>query len=74
EEDLGQPDIWLEFRKCFARFLGLFSDEIWSDFCRKMLRDMIAENVQYVETRADIGGQNIIEEIQHDNPEFKACC
>jgi adenosine deaminase-related growth factor len=72
EEDLGQPDIWLEFRKCFARFLGLFNDEIWSDFCRKMLRDMIAENVQYVETRAEIGDQNIIEEIRHDNPEFQA--
>jgi adenosine deaminase CECR1 len=72
EEDLGQPDIWAEFKKCFARSMGLFSNEIWSGFCRKMLRDMIAENVQYVETRGDIGGQKIIEEIQHDNPEFKA--
>jgi adenosine deaminase CECR1 len=71
EEDLGQPDIWAEFRKCFARSMGLFSDEIWSDFCRKMLRDMITENVQYVETRGNVGGQKIIEEIQHDNPEFK---
>jgi adenosine deaminase CECR1 len=71
EEDLDQPDIWLEFRKCFARSVGLFSDEIWSDFCRKMLRDMIRENVQYVETRGDIGGQKIIEEIQRDNPEFE---
>jgi adenosine deaminase CECR1 len=70
EEDLDQPDIWLEFRKCFARSMGLFSDEVWSSFCRKMLRDMIAENVQYVETRGDIGGQKIIEEIQRDNPEF----
>jgi adenosine deaminase CECR1 len=72
EEDLGLPDIWAEFRKCFARSMGLFSNEIWSGFCRKMLRDMIAENVQYVETRADIGDQKIIEEIQRDNPEFKA--
>jgi len=71
EEDLGQPDIWAEFRKCFARSMGLFSDEIWSGFCRKMLRDMITENVQYVETRGDIGGQEIIEEIQRGNPEFK---
>ena len=71
EEDLSQPDIWLEFRKCFARSMGLFSDEILSGFYRKMLRDMITENVQYVETRGDIGGQKIIEEIQHDNPEFK---
>jgi adenosine deaminase-related growth factor len=71
EEDLGLPDTWAEFRKCFARSVGLFSDEIWSDFCRKMLRDMIRENVQYVETRGDIGGQKIIEEIQCDNPEFE---
>jgi len=71
DEDLGQPDIWAEFRKCFARSMGLFSDEIYSDFCRKMLRDMITENVQYVETRGNVGGQKIIEEIQHDNPEFK---
>lgn len=72
EEDLGQPDIWAEFRKCFARSINLiFSNGTWSGFCRKMLRDMIAENVQYVETRAEIGSQEIIEEIQRDNPEFK---
>ena len=71
EEDLGLLDTWPEFRKCFARSMGLFSDEIWSGFCRKMLRDMITENVQYVETRGDVGGQKIIEEIQHDYPEFK---
>jgi adenosine deaminase CECR1 len=71
EEDLGLPDTWAEFRKCFARSVGLFSDEIWSDFCRKMLGDMIRENVQYVETRGDIGDQKIIEEIQRENPEFE---
>jgi adenosine deaminase CECR1 len=32
---------------------------------------MITENVQYVETRGDIRGQEIIEEIQRGNPEFK---
>ena len=71
EEDLSQPDIWAEFKKCFARSTGLFSNEIWDGFCRKMLRDMIVENVQYVETRGDIGGREIIEEIQRDNPVFK---
>ena len=71
EEDLGQPDIWAEFRKCFARSTGLIRSEIFDDFCRKLLRDMIAENVQYVETRSDIGSQEIIEEIQRDNPEFR---
>jgi adenosine deaminase CECR1 len=72
EEDLPLPDIWAEFRKCFARSLGLVEDEeILDSFCRKMLRDMITENVQYVETRGGIGDQKIIEEIQHDNPELK---
>jgi len=72
EEDLGQPDIWAEFRKCFARSLGMARDDkIWDGFCCKMLRDIIAENVQYVETRGDLGSQEIIEEIQRDHPEFE---
>jgi adenosine deaminase CECR1 len=71
EEDLDQPDIWAEFRKCFARSAGMLRDEIRSGFYRKLLRDIIAENVQYVETRGGLGGQEIIEEIQRDNPEFK---
>jgi len=71
EEDLGQPDIWAEFRKCFVRSSGLIRGEIFDGFCRKLLRDMIAENVQYVETRSDIGSQEIIEEIQRDTPEFR---
>ena len=71
EEDLGQPDIWAEFRKCFARSAGMLRDEIRSGFYRKLLRDMIAENVQYVETRGGLGGPEIIDEIQRDNPEFK---
>jgi adenosine deaminase CECR1 len=72
EEDLEQSDIWLEFRKCFARSSGMVRDDkIWDGFCRKMLRDIIKENVQYVETRGDIGSQEIIEEIQRDHPEFE---
>jgi adenosine deaminase CECR1 len=71
EEDLDQPDIWAEFRKCFARSRGLFSDDVWDGFCRKRLGDLVAENVQYVETRGEIGSQKIIEEIRRDNPEFK---
>jgi adenosine deaminase CECR1 len=72
EEDLNQPDIWAEFRKCFARSLGMLRDEeIWDGYCRKMLKDLIEENVQYLETRGGIGDQEIIEEIQKDHPEFK---
>ncbi|MGB3860704.1 MAG: hypothetical protein WA915_01375 [Candidatus Aminicenantaceae bacterium] len=70
EEDLVETDIWAEFRKCFARSIGMFSNDIWDGFCRKMLRDMITENVQYIESRGDIGSQEIIEEIRRDNPEF----
>ncbi len=70
EEDLAQPDIWVEFTNCFRRFTGMFSDEIWNGYLRKTLRGLIEENVQYVETRGS-GGQNVIEEIQRDHPEFK---
>lgn len=70
EEDLALSDIWVEFTNCFRRFTGMFSDEIWEGYLRKTLRDLIEENVQYVETRGS-GGQNIIEEIQRDHPEFK---
>jgi len=73
EEDLGKPDIWLEFRKCFARSLGMVEDnDIWDGFCRKMLKDLIEENVQYIESRSGVGRQEIIEEIQRDHPEFEA--
>jgi adenosine deaminase CECR1 len=70
EEDLAQPDIWAEFTNCFRRSFGMFSDEIWKGFLRKTLKDLIEENVQYIETRGS-GGQDIIEEIQRDHPEFK---
>jgi len=71
EEDLGQPDIWAEFRKCFARSLDIVrEDAIWDGFSRKMLKDLIEENIQYVESRSGIGRQEIIEEIQRDHPEF----
>ena len=70
EEDLAQPDIWIEFANCFRRSFGMFSDEIWDGYLRKTFRDLIEENVQYVESRGS-GGQNIIEEIQRDHPEFK---
>jgi adenosine deaminase CECR1 len=35
-----------------------------------MLRDLIAENVQYVETRSGLANEDIIEEIRRDPPEF----
>jgi len=71
EEDLAQQDIWEEFSNCFRRSLGMFEDdEILNSYRHKVFRDLIEENVQYVETRG-FGGLNIIEETQRDNPEFK---
>jgi len=70
EEDLAQQNIWAEFSNCFRRSMGMFNDnEILDGYRRKVFRDLIEENVQYVETRS-FGGLNIIEEIQRDNPEF----
>jgi len=71
EEDLAQQDIWVEFSNCFRRFGGMFrDDEIFGSYCRKVFRELIEENIQYVETRG-FGGLDIVEEIQRDNPEFK---
>ncbi len=70
EEDLDQQDIWVEFINCFRRSLGMFRDnEILNSYRHKVFRDLIEENVQYVETRSN-EGWDIIEEIQPDNPEF----
>lgn len=72
EEDLSAPNIWDEFIKCFARINILLDDEtLWKDYSRKMLKDLIDENVQYVESRGYAGDEEIIAEIQKDFPEFK---
>jgi len=72
EEDLNQQDIWDEFSNCFRRFVGLLSsDFMWEDYCRKMLKDVVEENVQYIESRGGLGSDKIISEIQLEHPEFK---
>lgn len=72
EEDLSQPDIWAEFIKCFVRFRGLLNENtIREKYSRKMLKDLISENVQYIESRGFVGARNIIEEIRQDFPEFR---
>jgi adenosine deaminase CECR1 len=38
EEDLAQPDIWVEFTNCFRRSFGMFSDEIWADRGKRSVR------------------------------------
>jgi adenosine deaminase CECR1 len=70
EEDLAQKDIWEEFINCFRRSLGVFEDDgVLDSYRRKVVRDLIEENVQYVETRSN-GDLDIIENIQRDNPGF----
>ena len=71
EEDLSRPDIWVEFGNCLIRSGGLIRNEIYEDFCRKLLRDLIAENVQYIETRSGLANEEIIEEVRRDHPEFR---
>ena len=71
EEDLDQPDIWAEFNRCFIRTSGLISSETFDGFCRKLLTDAIAENIQYIETRSDIASEEVIAEIRRDHPEFR---
>jgi len=72
EEDLDQPDIWEEFSNCFRRFVGLLSsDSVWEQYSRRMLKDLVEENVQYVESRGRLGSDKIISEIQREHPEFK---
>lgn len=71
EEDLTQPDVWEEFINCFRRSMDLFEDdEIRDSYHRRVFRDLIEENIQYIETRSR-ESLNIIEEVQRDNPEFK---
>jgi adenosine deaminase CECR1 len=72
EEDLTEPDIWEEFSNCFRRSFGLFSyDPLYEGFCRKMLKDVAEENIQYVEFRGILGRiDEILKEIQHNHPEF----
>jgi adenosine deaminase CECR1 len=70
EEDLSQSDIWIEFTNCFRKSLGMFSDEIYNDYLTRMLEELIAENIQYVEVRGRLWDQERIEHIRHKNPEF----
>lgn len=70
EEDLSQQDIWNEFSNCFRRSSGMFSDEIYDGYLSRMLEDLVAENIQYVEARGGVWDEDKIEQIQHEHPEF----
>ncbi|HUE87374.1 MAG TPA: hypothetical protein VMO26_14970 [Vicinamibacterales bacterium] len=53
DEDRAAPDIWLEFGRIFQRFSGLlFGDPgVLSEYWRRILDELIDENVQYLEAR-----------------------
>lgn len=56
-EDLGKPDIWAEFEKCFSRIDGLQSYEaVYSEWNKRELMVIADENVQLLELRSFLGG------------------
>jgi len=57
-EDANVPDIWQEFQNCFQR-MGLLDAyrPVFEALNRKMLNDLVEENVQYVEFRGVPGGE-----------------
>ena len=71
EEDVGLPDVWTEFVKCFRRGFGLFEDaEIRAGHWRRMLENLIAENVQYVEFRGWPADPILVREAQDRDADF----
>jgi len=71
EEDLVRQDIWVEFSNCFRRSMGMFQeDDILNGYRRKAVRELMEENIQYVETRS-FRDSGFTAEIQRDHPEFK---
>jgi len=71
EEDLVQPDIWVEFTNCFRRSMGMFrNDKLLDSYRRMVFRELTEDNVQYIESRS-YGSLATLEKIQRENPEFK---
>lgn len=71
EEEVGSPDIWAEFVRCFRRGFGLFEDpEIRAGHWRRMLASLIEENVQYVEFRGWPADEALVREAQQRDPDL----
>jgi len=71
EEDIHKPQIWDEFGHNFRRTSGLLANrEVHTEFWRRMLRSLIDENVQYLESRTPPIDEAIIRDVQQRDPEF----
>jgi adenosine deaminase CECR1 len=71
EEDVTAADIWEEFSNVFRRSSGLFAQpSVRADYWRAMLEGLIADNVQYLETRTPPIDIAIVREVQRSDPDF----
>jgi adenosine deaminase CECR1 len=71
EEDREAPDIWEEFSRCFRRVWSLFADAgVRSGHWRRMLDELIDDNVQYVEFRGWPGEEAALSEARLRDPHF----
>lgn len=66
-EDLTQPDIWVEFEKCWSRVGGLQEYlPVYREFFRNELETIALENVQVLELRSFLGGPSDLDGTSYD--------
>ncbi len=71
EEDLRVPDIWEEFATIFRRSSGLIGNRsVQTEYWRTLLAGLVAENVQYLESRTQAIDEGIIQEVRRLDPDF----
>lgn len=71
EEDLAEPHIWDEFARNFQRSSGLLADRtVHAEYWRRMLRALIDENVQYLESRTPPVDEAILVDARQADPVF----
>ncbi len=71
EEDLAEPHIWDEFARNFQRSSGLLADRaVHAGYWRRMLRALIDENVQYLESRTPPIDEAILRDARDLDPVF----
>jgi adenosine deaminase CECR1 len=71
EEDLERDDVWEEFSAIFRRISGLWTDRtLLAEHWRTTLEGVIAENVQYMESRTGPIDEAIIREVRGRDPSF----
>lgn len=71
EEDLDRDDMWEEFSAIFRRISGLLADRtLLAEHWRTTLEGIIAENVQYMESRTGPIDETLIREVRGRDPSF----